>query len=89
MVELTPEGPVEYEIGDPNKPAVRKSNAGADGSGSAAFPAAAPAAPEASEAKAVSDRELASDPNLMEYLREQGELPESVEQTALSADDRS
>lgn len=89
MVELTPEGPVEYEIGDPNKPAVRKSNVGADGSGSAAQPAATPAAPEASEAKAVSDRELASDPNLLEYLREQGELPEGVEQTVLTAGDRS
>lgn len=89
MVELTPEGPVEYEIGDPNKPAVRKGNVGADGAGSAALPVAAPAAPEASEAKAISDRELASDPNLLEYLREQGELPEGVEQTLLSADDRS
>lgn len=92
MVELTPEGPVEYEIGDPNKPAVRKSNAGADSDGSPASPAltpAEPAEPEASEAKALSDRELASDPNLLEYLREQGQLPEGVEPTALPADERS
>jgi pilus assembly protein CpaB len=89
MVELTPEGPVEYEIGDPNKPAVRKGGAGADSNGSAAGPAAAPAEPDASQAKAVSDRELASDPNLLEYLREQGELPEGVEQTVLSSGDRS
>lgn len=85
MVELTPEGPIEYEIGDPNKPAVRKGGAGADGNGSAA----GPAEPDASQAKAVSDRELASDPNLLEYLREQGELPEGVEQTVLSSGDRS
>ncbi|HEV7279158.1 MAG TPA: Flp pilus assembly protein CpaB [Pirellulaceae bacterium] len=89
MVELTPEGPVEYEIGGPNKRAVRKNDADADGNDSPVEPDATDAAPEASEAKALSDRELASDPNLLEYLREQGQLPEGVERTALSADDRS
>lgn len=89
MVELTPEGPVEYEILGPDKPAVRKGGPDSDGSSASDEPAASPAPAGASEAKAVSDRELAGDPGLFDYLRQQGELPEGVEEAAFSTDDRS